>query len=346
MVLQYNEKKTKDCFLKKAITIANLFLKTSQANLIFKDVFEIDYDFTQSKMNDLKISYFDSKDCFGMTKRDSAANKIYINSIFCKRFTLLEKSIKIIRCAKIRREKRNEIKIIVFFIGTIIIHETGHLLLRWKGILDSPPKTILEAGEFIEKKLFGDCLHLIKRTGTDWNEFSKYIGIACPNASTKVKKDGYVQKLSFKEYINEFFGEKIPDSLCLTPILEEYRLDKHDTVFKLIDEQNLTEKKRLRGLVFFDEDFGEVKCRVKEFNPLCEKMGDECNVLIDKMVSTYLKDPKIKNKIYLIPKFTKKKWKIVNEVEDKNSKLHQKWLDFNGDEEKMKQELNILLFND
>lgn len=52
-----------------------------------------------------------------------------------------------------------------------------------------------------------------------------------------------MQKLSFKEYINEFFGEKIPDSLCLTPILEEYRLDKHDTVFKLIDEQNLTEKK-------------------------------------------------------------------------------------------------------
>lgn len=98
--------------------------------------------------------------------------------------------------------------------------------------------------------------------------------------------------------------------------------------------------------MFFDEDFGEVKCRVKEFNPLCEKMGDECNVLIDKIISTYLKDPKIKNKIYLIPKFTKKKWKIVNEVEDKNSKLHQKWLDFNGDEEKMKQELNILLFND
>ncbi|RNA41926.1 CRN domain-containing -containing, partial [Brachionus plicatilis] len=165
----------------------------------------------------IKISYFDRKDYFGMTKRDSA------------RLTLLEKSIKIIRCAKIRREKRNEIKIIVFFIGTIIIHETGHLLLRWKGILDSPPKTILEAGEFIEKKLFGDCLHLIKRTWSEWNEFSKYI--ACPNASTKVKKDGYVQKLSFKEYINEFFGEKIPDSLCLTPILE--------------------------GLVFFDEDFGE-----------------------------------------------------------------------------------------
>jgi hypothetical protein len=36
----------------------------------------------------------------------------------------------------------------------IILHEVGHLVLRWRGILRSPPDTVIEAGYLVEQLLF------------------------------------------------------------------------------------------------------------------------------------------------------------------------------------------------
>ena len=63
-------------------------------------------------------------------------------------------------------KKLEEEETIIFFLSCVIIHELGHLLTRWNGVKsfrdnfkDDP--TVLEAGHYMEKLVFGNSVRLL-----------------------------------------------------------------------------------------------------------------------------------------------------------------------------------------
>jgi len=82
-------------------------------------------------------------------------------------------------------EAGKEEEYILFFIGILIIHELGHLLIRWSGQLSSPVtftydiKQPAEAGFYLEFKLFESVVRLIIPSNperTVWNKDTKISG--------------------------------------------------------------------------------------------------------------------------------------------------------------------------
>jgi hypothetical protein len=72
----------------------------------------------------------------------------------------------------------NEKKIILTLMSICIVHEVGHLVMRWKGFRDTP-KNFGEAGEYVEKAIFEStvCGIIFKNSSDElWNSNNKFIG--------------------------------------------------------------------------------------------------------------------------------------------------------------------------
>ncbi|CAF0748912.1 unnamed protein product [Brachionus calyciflorus] len=344
MSLQLIEKESNDPFLKQATFIANLFLRTDLMNYVFKEIFKIDFDLSQTNLVKTEIVFHDMNYRFGFTERDLNANKIFINSLFYKRLNYLERSKKFSKCSRVKRKKNKEIKTILMFIAITILHEIGHLLFRWKGILNTAFRTIVEPGYFLESKLFGGKVRFIKRPNQNWDESSKIIGIAILKKKSKQKRIS-VRTLSYKKYIKKAFGKTISAYFYQEPVFDFYYLDKHDSVLEFNDEKILVIPRKpdyIRGPVFFSSDYGERTCHVQ--NPVCEQIEEDCCKIINKMVREYLDKSQVKNKVYLILKLSRKMSEIIREVGDANSDLYKKLKD--ADKVKLESELNALMFND
>jgi hypothetical protein len=175
MFLRFVENCAQDPFLKKSASIANLFLETEIVNLVFKHYFKIDLGKSSTRMGKLKIIFESSEDSFGWTCRSTTANQIFINSRFSDRLFYLKKSSRKAKNKKFVRRLRREMKNIIFFLSIVLIHEMAHLVLRWNGVLDSPPIFDNEAGDFIESKIFGGNIRPIVRA-SEWNKRSKISG--------------------------------------------------------------------------------------------------------------------------------------------------------------------------
>lgn len=94
---------------------------------------------------------------------------ININELFKKRLD------------KLSRFETAEKASILFMIAVVIIHELGHLLLRWAGHYMSPEDfkhgDKAEAGYFLEKELFGSTVHVKIASSHEWNEDTSILGI-------------------------------------------------------------------------------------------------------------------------------------------------------------------------
>lgn len=65
--------------------------------------------------------------------------------------------------------------IYIFLKSACILHEIGHLIIRWQGLEKSPPQ-IREAGFFIETRLFGGRIAIAFHK-ENLNNTSKYFSI-------------------------------------------------------------------------------------------------------------------------------------------------------------------------
>jgi hypothetical protein len=106
---------------------------------------------------------------FALTDRfNDEARDISINS-------LIEERLKTIG----DDENLTEYKCIVVGMAFLIIHEIGHLLLRWKGVHKSPEfkSTCLEAGDHLEAQLFGFKVRYIMSHKKKWDATTEMKGI-------------------------------------------------------------------------------------------------------------------------------------------------------------------------
>ena len=68
-----------------------------------------------------------------------------------------------------RRKKEKEKEIIIVYLSILLIHELCHLIIRWKGNLDSPTN-LAEAGEYMEYVIFKGRIRLLIHSKSKWDE--------------------------------------------------------------------------------------------------------------------------------------------------------------------------------
>lgn len=97
-------------------------------------------------------------------------NFIWINNLFKSRLERLNKY------------ESPEKESILFMIAVVIVHELGHLMLRWAGKEQTPKEyneggwDCSEAGFFLESQFFGSTVHLRIPQDTEWTDTTTILG--------------------------------------------------------------------------------------------------------------------------------------------------------------------------
>ncbi|RNA39613.1 SET and MYND domain-containing 3 [Brachionus plicatilis] len=172
--LSFSELATDCGYLKKAIRIANKFLKSQTVRDLYRAKIKLKTEFLHEKMYQVKIDFVEQikakpndRDFLAWTDRD-ISNKININQIFEKRLKKISNNL-----TDSMGQKEEEI--IIVFIGLLIIHEFAHLLYRWNGNLYSPDSR--EAGNSLERKIFDGHTRAIISPKSKWDENSRFLGM-------------------------------------------------------------------------------------------------------------------------------------------------------------------------
>ena len=181
-ILQYSSNASSNIYLKKAIQITNIFLKTDLCRDAFQ-MFKVNPTICKNMINTVEV-------CFS-NKKDAKKDKIESNEENCTYLVWTDRkkdsSIHINNIFKERLDKtknENEKKIIVVYISILIIHETAHLLFRWNDINDTPEIFTnavgqTEAGDFLEERLFRfDICSFIKKSdeNAEWDNDMQFLG--------------------------------------------------------------------------------------------------------------------------------------------------------------------------
>ncbi|CAF1019567.1 unnamed protein product [Brachionus calyciflorus] len=201
--LQFSENLATHKILKNSVRIANKFLETVHLKAVFSETFQLDPNVSTERTQNVVIhfqkqskkSYREQGLAFSWSHRYKRAKAIYVNNTFKKRLNILQKS------TDDELNAKKEIKTITVYISFLLLHELAHLLLRWKGILDTPTD-IDEAGECLEVALFGGQLRGVFTPNKPWSQNSKFIYIAIE----KLKRHGSeLYYLSFEDYIEKVY---------------------------------------------------------------------------------------------------------------------------------------------
>jgi hypothetical protein len=199
-------------------------MKTKEFNDALRGPFYLAYNKAKDTIKDVTIRFNEQpppkKETCGTaskplkwlawTPRSLNANVIYINEIFKKR-------------ALSGDMEHEEITTTIFFIGCLIIHELGHLLVRWSGFLNSPSLYgitnggISEAGYFLEKNLFYSIVKLVivKNEKDEWDETTLIKSIC---VRKNIKTQGAYEPKDIKllaSYINQVITDKDREILPL-----------------------------------------------------------------------------------------------------------------------------------
>jgi hypothetical protein len=152
-----------DVSAEKTLIEAAHIAQTLMNTLEFKRTLLFDFDFDLGLLAELmaaiRIKYekMVDKRNFAATERKVKAHDIYINEIFRE---IIEKQNKSTppppQATATARTSVDNYKISIACIAFLIIHEIGHLIIRWKGINDSPlmRSDCVESGDFLEKRFF------------------------------------------------------------------------------------------------------------------------------------------------------------------------------------------------
>ena len=181
--LKFSKDATKNEYLNKSIKIAEIFLENLLCRSTFT-LFNVNAATCVDKIQKVKVDFMDVKGIkledlngkkreknliAGWTYRRSNA-KIHINNLFEKRL-------------KMDSLDEKERKIIIIYIGIVILHEVGHLVFRWNGITETPEKFkmggTLDAGDFLEVHIFTSRISIIIQNdpkNKDWDENMPIIG--------------------------------------------------------------------------------------------------------------------------------------------------------------------------
>ncbi|XP_065683930.1 uncharacterized protein LOC136096515 isoform X2 [Hydra vulgaris] len=166
-----------------AAKIAESYINTNKFNQVVILDFELNLDILKNLINEIKIKY--EKQCenlLALTDRIPKANIICVNVIFKE----------ILKRCKIDSEEYINT---VTFISFLIIHEIGHLILRWKEPYQSvSPRHIDEAGNFMEIRMFSYKVNLLTNHKIRFTKNTKILGITLEKMTQK-------HKLQFARYI-------------------------------------------------------------------------------------------------------------------------------------------------
>ncbi|KAL3674931.1 hypothetical protein V7S43_000857 [Phytophthora oleae] len=221
-------------FLKKAIEITNVMLthnnhfevvlganKTTRENLR-----EVKVEFRRPEIGSL----------YGWTDRSKTAKVIFVNEVLLHRVKKIHQA-----------DTSHEYQCIVFVAATIF-HECAHLALRWKNILDSPPKFDYEVGNYMEMTLFkGTCRVKLQQSTQAVSKKSK-------RGSRKWTKempisdvviDGTGLSVIRADYLSKFYTEgKLCDKALFPLVREKYQITKGATAFRDADRLDGDRKRR------------------------------------------------------------------------------------------------------
>ena len=174
IILKLNIEAQNSLATREACTIANSIINTDICIVIFNKQFCINesmldklnqvivkfekYTYPKEEGEDYPLSW--------IVGDDEALKNIYINEFFESHLNTIEIG-------------SQEWQITITLISICILHEIGHLIMRWKGHKWAPKK-FGEAGEYIEKKLFGAliCPVIHKKNQDDfWDSTNKFEGL-------------------------------------------------------------------------------------------------------------------------------------------------------------------------
>eukprot|EP00644_Phytophthora_capsici_P013372 jgi/Phyca11/115913/e_gw1.29.343.1 len=129
-------------FLKKAVEITNVMLARTRSH--FEAELEAN-ETTRKNLREVVVKFHRANGpVYGWTDRSKTTRVISVNEVLLDR----EK----------RADGPHEYQCIVFVVAATIFHECAHLTLRWRGVLESPPKFGHEVGNYMEAALFrGVC---------------------------------------------------------------------------------------------------------------------------------------------------------------------------------------------
>ncbi|CAF0767933.1 unnamed protein product [Brachionus calyciflorus] len=231
MKVQIPENSTDDEFLKLAVEISNRYLQNEVVQSGIKKKFSIN-EKTFENIKKINLVYseqlkLNSKepDNLGWTDRILDTNTIHVNNIFRKRFDHINtKSYK----DTTRHKKEREIKIIVVYISILLLHELGHLLVRWSGKIDSP-EAIGEAGTCIELIIFNGNVRLLLDSKSKWDENKQHIGIG-------IERENEFRILSYQDYIQKVYDGSMSINLYNEAIFVKRKMDSHSIAKKVSDE--------------------------------------------------------------------------------------------------------------
>ncbi|RNA39273.1 CRN domain-containing -containing [Brachionus plicatilis] len=255
--LQFSDDATCDENLCLAVKILNNYLLVESFSFIFKTNYHIDFEISKKKLNEIKILYASHEkkdkdaDYLAWTDRCLDPKIIFINQIFRQRLDYLKNGHK--------KTKKKETEIIVVFFSFLLIHELGHLLLRWKGELNSPT-TFGEAGFFLENKLFGGTVQLLIIPSKDWSVNSECIGIAINKPLGYKELDAKI--LSYQKYIHKIYNMTLSFDIYVNPVYLKKPIEKGARAMKQADEEVEIEEQHADYITL--ESLGILKCGLQK----------------------------------------------------------------------------------
>uniref|UniRef100_K3WVR9 Uncharacterized protein n=1 Tax=Globisporangium ultimum (strain ATCC 200006 / CBS 805.95 / DAOM BR144) TaxID=431595 RepID=K3WVR9_GLOUD len=210
---------TYPAFLAKATEIANAMLAhaapTFEAELNANSV-------TATRLRDVAVESRHAESAlYGWTARSAKADTIFVNEVLRDRLDMIA-----------QENSSHEYQCVVFMVAAVLFHESAHLTLRWKGILDSPTKYGNEVGNYMERKLFDGQSRLKIQKSTSVISRTRNIGTWTRNMAILdvviEQLDG--MKVIRADHLNKFFTRGKLDDKALFPLeLTTYRRTKGAT---------------------------------------------------------------------------------------------------------------------
>lgn len=154
----------------EAIKVANLILSFKEAEHVFlaqSFANSLSRDGIQACLDKVRVRWR-TQTSYGMTPRRQNARTIWLKDVMRQRLFIIG-------------SESMEKKRILFLMAVILLHELGHLILRWRGC-NTSTSSLIEAGSSAETLLFGGVIRAKLKGGPLWDKTTQVVAILrhCP----------------------------------------------------------------------------------------------------------------------------------------------------------------------